>query len=258
MLGVAGGSGSTRNSSGRQAHHRHEQWPLHPKGAAPNRDRCDSPSRRHGAQPEREPRRWGCRDLMNGLDGRRQEVGQDLGAQHPLFHLIHQALRAGEVERSLRTALAASYGSLCFGYTIYTIPRRTMSRMCRSRVHHVMRRAGVPRGSGPSSCLIHRSALKRGSPKFAAYDSEGPDLYVPARLPEVCKVSLGGGLYVLVEAEKVGWVVLILQVHKSLVVLAEGLAYQPISLLEEAGEVQVRAAAGEAPHVGRALSRPGY
>ena len=32
---------------------------------------------------------------MNGLDGRQQEVVQDLGAQHPLFHLIHHALRAG-------------------------------------------------------------------------------------------------------------------------------------------------------------------
>src|SRR5687767_1220164 len=40
-------------------------------------------------------------------------------------------------------------------------------------------------------------------------------------------------------------------------VLAEGLAYQPIPFLEEAGEVQVRAAAREAPHVGHALSYPG-
>jgi hypothetical protein len=33
------------------------------------------------------------------LDGRHQEVGQDLGAQNPLFDLIHHALRAGEVEK---------------------------------------------------------------------------------------------------------------------------------------------------------------
>jgi hypothetical protein len=32
---------------------------------------------------------------MNGLDGRQQEVVQDLGAQHSLFHLTHHALRAG-------------------------------------------------------------------------------------------------------------------------------------------------------------------
>jgi hypothetical protein len=32
---------------------------------------------------------------MNGLDGRQQEVVQDLGAQHPLFYLTHHALQAG-------------------------------------------------------------------------------------------------------------------------------------------------------------------
>jgi hypothetical protein len=35
---------------------------------------------------QREQRHWGCRDLMNGLDGRQQEVGQDLGAQHSTLY----------------------------------------------------------------------------------------------------------------------------------------------------------------------------
>jgi hypothetical protein len=50
-----------------------------------------------------------------------------------------------------------------------------------------------------------------------------------------------------VEAEEVGWVVLVLQLHKTLVVLAEGLAYQLIPFFEEAGEGQVRAAPREEP-----------
>ena len=49
------------------------------------------------------------------------------------------------------------------------------------------------------------------------------------------------------EAEEVGWVVLVLQDHKTLVVLAEGLVYQPIPFFEEAGEGQVRAAPREEP-----------
>ena len=49
------------------------------------------------------------------------------------------------------------------------------------------------------------------------------------------------------EAEEVGWVVLGLQLHKTLVVLAEGLAYQLIPFFKEAGEVQVRAAPREEP-----------
>jgi hypothetical protein len=73
--------------------------------------------------PARErPHRFGddpypgeLRDLMSELDGRRQEVAQDLGAEHPLFRLIDSALRVGDLE-DLRTARAAGYGAVRCGY----------------------------------------------------------------------------------------------------------------------------------------------
>jgi hypothetical protein len=49
-----------------------------------------------------------------------------------------------------------------------------------------------------------------------------------------------------VETEEVGWVV-VLQGHKTLVVLAEGLVYQLIPFFEAAGEVRVRATPREEP-----------
>jgi hypothetical protein len=55
------------------------------------------------------------RDLMNELDGRRQEVVADLGVGHPLFRIIDFALRSGDLEE-LRTARAAGHGAARCGY----------------------------------------------------------------------------------------------------------------------------------------------
>jgi len=55
------------------------------------------------------------RDLTNDLDGRRQEVAQAVGTDHPLFKLLDGAVRSGDLEE-LRTASAASYGAARFGY----------------------------------------------------------------------------------------------------------------------------------------------
>jgi hypothetical protein len=68
-------------------------------------------SRRFGE----EPYAGELRDLMNELDGRRQEVAHDLGTEHPLFGLIDSALRYGDLEH-LRTARAAGYGAVRCGY----------------------------------------------------------------------------------------------------------------------------------------------
>src|SRR4028119_2209770 len=65
-------------------------------------------------------------------------------------------------------------------------------------------------------------------------------------------------LDVLVHAEEVGRVVLVLEGDQPLVVLAIGVSHHLLSLFEEAREVEVHAAVGEPPHVGYALSDPGY
>jgi hypothetical protein len=46
-------------------------------------------------------------DLTNDLDGRRQQVAEELGIEHPLFRLLDGSLRSGDVEE-LRVARAAS------------------------------------------------------------------------------------------------------------------------------------------------------
>jgi hypothetical protein len=46
-------------------------------------------------------------DLANVLDGRRQQVAEDLGTEHPLYRLLDESLRTSDVEE-LRLARAAS------------------------------------------------------------------------------------------------------------------------------------------------------
>jgi hypothetical protein len=46
-------------------------------------------------------------DLANVLDGRRQQVAEDLGTEHPLYRLLDESLRTSDVEE-LRVARAAS------------------------------------------------------------------------------------------------------------------------------------------------------
>jgi hypothetical protein len=48
-----------------------------------------------------------ARDMTDTLDGKRQQVAQHLGTEHPLFHLIDEALRSGDLE-ALRVACAAA------------------------------------------------------------------------------------------------------------------------------------------------------
>src|SRR5215207_5017021 len=66
------------------------------------------------------------------------------------------------------------------------------------------------------------------------------------------------GLDVLVEAEEVGWIVLVLEGDQALVVLAVGVAHQALTLFKEAGEVEVHAATGEAPQVRVTTPGPRY
>jgi len=64
------------------------------------------------ANPHRfgeEPYPGEVRDLMNELDGRRQEAAQAFGEEHPFSRLLDSALRSADVEE-LRTARAAVYG----------------------------------------------------------------------------------------------------------------------------------------------------
>ncbi len=49
------------------------------------------------------------RELMNSLDGHRQQIALDLGDEHPLFELVDRALRSADIDR-LRVARAAVLG----------------------------------------------------------------------------------------------------------------------------------------------------
>jgi hypothetical protein len=49
------------------------------------------------------------RDLLNLLDGERQELAADLGTDHPLFRLVDDALRSQDIDE-LRVARAACDG----------------------------------------------------------------------------------------------------------------------------------------------------
>ena len=49
------------------------------------------------------------RDLLNFLDGERQELAADLGTGHPLFRLVDAALRSQDIDE-LRVAQAACEG----------------------------------------------------------------------------------------------------------------------------------------------------
>ena len=66
------------------------------------------------------------------------------------------------------------------------------------------------------------------------------------------------GLMFWLRRKRLVGIVLVLEGDEPLVVLAVGVAHQLLPLLQEAGEVQVHAAVGEAPHVGDAVPRPGY
>lgn len=49
------------------------------------------------------------RELLNTLDGDRQEIAEDLGVDHLLFKLVDEALRSGDIDE-LRVARAACEG----------------------------------------------------------------------------------------------------------------------------------------------------
>jgi hypothetical protein len=69
---------------------------------------------------------------------------------------------------------------------------------------------------------------------------EGPNLYFKFRpLSSVPEMLLGSGLYILVEAEEIGRIILVLQLHELPVVLAVGFVQQLLSFFEETSEVQV-------------------
>src|SRR5215208_5636470 len=72
------------------------------------------------------------------------------------------------------------------------------------------------------------------------------------------KARSNRGLDVLVEAEEVGRIVLVLEGDQVLVVPAVGVAHQALPLFQEAGEVEVHAAAGEASQVRVAGPGPRY
>jgi hypothetical protein len=53
-------------------------------------------------------------DLLNDLDGERQQIAHTLGTEHPLFKLVDGALRSADIDE-LRVARAASDGWLSDG-----------------------------------------------------------------------------------------------------------------------------------------------
>ena len=72
-------------------------------------------AREQGHRFGEEPYPGELSELMACLGGRRQEVAEDLGEEHPLFRIIDGALRSGDLEE-LRTARAVTYGAVRSGY----------------------------------------------------------------------------------------------------------------------------------------------
>src|SRR5215204_1552830 len=64
-------------------------------------------------------------------------------------------------------------------------------------------------------------------------------------------------LYVVVQAEEVGWIILVLQFHQPPVVLAVGFTEQLLSFFEETGEVQIYTAVREPAHLRPYFAGPG-
>src|SRR5215213_8088714 len=153
--------------------------------------------------------------------------------------------------------------------------RRRSSRRA-TRVRSV--RPGSPRRRSPrwSSRGVRHRVEQAGAVADARHDRDGslverPDhapreglsfllvdllhLHVAPLLRTSCST---GGLNVLVEAEEVRRIVFVLEGDQALVVLAVGVAHQALSPFEEAGEVEVYAATGEAPQVRVTIPGPRY
>jgi hypothetical protein len=56
-----------------------------------------------------EPYTREARELVNTLDGERQEIAHALGTEHPLFKLVDGALRSDDIDE-LRVAYVAASG----------------------------------------------------------------------------------------------------------------------------------------------------